>query len=52
MLPFQAAGWLTDLLKSNGADVTFVAHGSAHDLGPFEESVGLMASFLAVVKKP
>lgn len=33
-LPYQACGWLEELLKHNGAVVTTVTHSGGHELGP------------------
>mmetsp|Transcript_2650 Transcript_2650/g.6214 ORF Transcript_2650/g.6214 Transcript_2650/m.6214 type:complete len:327 (+) Transcript_2650:75-1055(+) len=33
VLPFQASGWVKELLSSNGVKVRYEAHGGGHELG-------------------
>lgn len=45
LLPFVAAGWLRDLLTTNGLSVTFKDHAGGHDLGS-PDIFQFIASFL------
>ncbi|KAJ8610963.1 hypothetical protein CTAYLR_010168 [Chrysophaeum taylorii] len=34
IIPFYTASWLSDLLKSNGANSMFIPHSAGHEFGP------------------
>lgn len=50
-LPFQACGWLEELLKHNGAQVSTSIHGGGHELGGPAVVAAILAFLDAVAKK-
>ena len=47
LLPYASSGWLRDLLKTNGAEVTYETHGGQHDIGDPQKAFSQIAAFLA-----